>query len=102
MARGFSRPKEFTELETRLAASLLYRAMRKREFDRRDRFAAPVDVRGGQTLEELCAETEVAMDLALHAMTWMRFHGVDVRVYAAANEPSVWACRRDVPVPEEG
>ena len=58
--------RRWTDLESRLAASLVYRALR--------RVGRPV------TLDELIKESGVDREEVLHAIGWMRGHRVDLRV----------------------
>lgn len=95
MSGSFKTPKTFDELETRLAASLLYKTLRDAGPFVDARFIIPEGMLGGLTLEELLRATSLEIDLAMHALTWMRFHNVDLRVFVFAGEPSVWAARPD-------
>lgn len=71
--------RSWTDLESRLAASLIYRALR--------------DAPGRQMArEELLEAVGPSVDLQtlLHAIVWMRTHGVDLRVVSpkTPHEPS--------------
>jgi hypothetical protein len=78
--------RSWTDLESRLAASIIYRVLR----DHPDRTMTR------EALLEACGSA-VDLQTLLHAIVWMRTHGVDLQVVSPRTREEVSQLRLVIP-----